>query len=341
MAVSIRDIAKKANVSAATVSLVLNDCAGVSDATRKRIKELIAESGYVPNARARSFSVGRAGVVALITPPWQAALSDPYYTEMIRGALEAVRERDQQLILEICDRRFTEHKLWKSLFDSKKIDGMLIATPYLDQDYLPELYRLGYPALLINGERPDLPLMPCIGYDDFLCGVEATNLLLQLGHTRIAHISGPANQASAIYRVKGYRRALDNAGVSIPESFIADGNYMPLEAKAALIPLLELPAHQRPTAFFCANDTMAASVVTALQEKGFRVPDDFSVIGVDDNRVAREIKPELTTFRQDIYSLSHKATNILLDAIASKDPTIQSTRLPMELVQRKSCARNR
>ncbi|HKL85096.1 MAG TPA: LacI family DNA-binding transcriptional regulator [Treponemataceae bacterium] len=340
MAISIRDIAKKGNVSAATVSLVLNDAPGVSEKTRQRIKDIISELNYVPNARARSFSVGRAGVIALITPPWKAAFSDPYYTEMIRGALEAVRDKDHQLMLEICDSRFNEHRLWKKLFESKKIDGMLIATPYLDQDYVEELHQSGYPTLLINGERPDLPKMHSISYDDYRCGQEATNHLLQLGHIRIAHICGPANQSSALHRKKGYKDALTKAGLPVIAEYIEDGNYMPLEAKKALIKILALPEGKRPTAFFCANDTMAASVITHLQELGYRIPQDFSVIGVDDNIISQSTEPKITTFRQDIFDISHKGTNLFLESLIEKGETIpQVIRIPMELITRSSCAR--
>lgn len=340
MAISIKDIAKAAKVSTTTVSHVLNDCAGVSEITRQKVKDIIRELNFVPNARARSISVGRAGVIALITPPWKAAFSDPYYTEMIRGALEAVRDKDNQLMLEICDTRFNEHRLWEKLFASKKIDGMLIATPYLDQDYIQELHQSGYPTLLINGERPDLPNIHSIGYDDYRCGLDATNYLLQLGHIRIAHISGPSNQTSALQRKKGYQDALKNASISLLTDYIEDGNYMPLEARNALIKLLDLPEEKKPTAFFCANDTMAASVITHLKERGYKIPQDFSVIGVDDNIVSRTIEPNLTTFRQDIYDISHRGTNLLLETILDKNQIEpQIIRIPMEMIVRSSCAR--
>lgn len=342
MAVSIKDIAKRADVSIATVSMVLNDTPGISEKTRERVREIIKELNYIPNARARSISMGRAGVIALITPPWKAAFSDPYYTEMIRGALEAARAKDNQLMLEICDSHFLEQQLWKKLFDSKKIDGMLIATPYLDQDYIQALHDIRRPVLLINGERPDLPDMQSIGYDDYRCGLEATNYLLQLGHSRIAHISGPANQASAVNRLEGYKKALAGAGLPVLEEYIVDGNFMPLEARDAVIKLLSLDEGKIPTALFCANDTMGASVVTYLEERGFSVPRDFSVIGVDDNSIASAVSPGLTTFRQDIFELSYNATTRFLDNIDSKEDAVQIfERIPMEMIIRGSCARCR
>ncbi len=340
MSVSIKDIAKIGNVSTATVSLVLNNVPGVSEKKRAEIKKLIKEHNYIPNSRARSFSVGRAGVIALIMPPWQASFSDPYFTEMLRGALEGVRDKNYQLMIEICDTRFLDHLLWKDLFESKKIDGMLIATPYLDQQYVRELHKAGYPAILLNGERPDLTDMHCVGYDDYHCGLEATNYLLKLGHHKIAHIAGPANQASAINRIEGYKDAIRAAGLPLLDEYIVDGNYMPIEAREALKKLLVLGPEKTPTAFFCANDTMAISVINYLKECGHQIPRDFSVIGVDDNVAGRSIDPPLTTFRQDIFSLTQHATDLFLGAITKKKKTeLLKVRLPMELVVRSSCAR--
>lgn len=339
MAVTIKDIAQQAQVSITTVSMVLNNNPTISEATRNKVNQIIKDLNYTPNARARSISSGKASTIALVTPPWQAAFSDPYYTEMIRGSLEAARSKEYQLILEICDDHFLDSKIWNKLYDSKKIDGMLIATPYLDQRYIDDLYQAEKPLLLINGERPDLENIQSIGYDDTQCGLDATNFLLQLGHTKIAHISGPQNQASAINRIAGYKKALENANLPFIAQYIEDGNYMPLEARDALIKILNLPHEQRPTAFFCANDTMASSVITYLQEIGYSVPKDFSVIGVDDNIIASTTKPSITTFKQDIFELSFYATTQFLNKLDSKTTDALIERLPMEIVVRDSTAR--
>ena len=173
MRITIKDVARAANVSQATVSLVLNDAPGVSLTTREHVRSVMSELNYTPDALARSFSSRRAKAVALVLPHWRGVFSDPYFTQLLSGALEAVRDCGYQMLLEIADTRFVEQKLWRQLFACKRVDGLLIATPYLDQSYLSELAESGFPAVLINGARPDLPALDYVGHDDPDAGTPA------------------------------------------------------------------------------------------------------------------------------------------------------------------------
>jgi len=334
-----KDVAKRAGVSVPTVSLVLNDAPGIAQATRQLVRQVIAELNYTPNDQARRLFSGRTGTVALVMPPWRAAFADPYFLELMRGTLEAVRDRGYELLLEISDARFHEGQLWRKLYDSKRVDGLIIATPYLDQDYLPEVAARQVPAILVNGDRPDLPGFHFVGFDDLLCGAEATRYLLKLGHRRIAHIAGPDNHASSLRRLEGYRLALTEAGIVPRDDDVAGGDYMPLEAREALDRILARAGDDRPTAFFCANDTMALSVANHLQELGWKVPEDFSVIGVDDTGAAAEAQPPLTTFRQDVFALARRAADLFLEQIEAKEPSGPVREwIPMTLIPRQSCA---
>lgn len=339
MRITMKDVAEAANVSVSTVSLVLNDVPGITESTREHVKNVIKKLNYTPNAQARRLASGQTRAVALVMPPWQATFADPYFLELMRGTLEAVRDRGYQMLLEVSDERFIANHLWSDLFTGKKVDGLIIATPYLDQAYLAQLAANQYPTMLINGERSDLPELDYVGYHDVRCGIDATNYLIGLGHKRIAHIAGSYNQASAVHRLTGFRNALEQAGLPWHGEDVANGEYMPLEARDALEALLAHPREQWPTAFFCANDTMAISVINHLKELGFAVPRDFSVIGVDDTGAAALADPPLTTFRQDIFELSRHAAALFLDKLqknADKDPIRE--RIAMKLVERASCA---
>lgn len=338
MRVTMKDVARQAQVSIATVSLVLNDAPGIAQSTREHVRKVIHDLKYTPNDQARRLSSGRTGTIALVMPPWQEAFADPYFLELMRGTLEALRDRGYEMLLEISDQRFLEHNLWRRLFASKRIDGLIIATPYLDQDYLKELVHPQYPTILVNGDRPDLPELDFVGYDDVQCGFAGTNHLIGWGHRRIAHISGPANQASALRRLQGYKDAMAAAGLETREAWVASGDYLPLEARDALDGMLALPEADRPTAFFCANDTMALSVMTHLQELGFQVPRDFSVVGVDDTGPAARFNPGLSTFRQDVFALARKAAELFLDKLEGKAAHGIRERLPMTFIERGSCA---
>ena len=340
MRVTMKDVARRAGVSVTTVSLVLNEAPGIAQSTRERVRSVIRELHYVPNDQARRLFSGRTGTLAFVMPPWQAAFADPYFLELMRGSLEALRDRGYEMLLEISDERFLKNTLWKRLFDSQRVDGLLVATPYLDQTYLNQVAEQGYPALLINGDRPDLPQLDFVGYDDERCGFEAAQYLAQLGHRRIGHLSGPENQESALRRKAGYRRALQALGLEVRDNWVQCGEYLPLEARDALVRILELKRKDWPTALFCANDTMALSVIHHLKEKGLMVPGDFSVVGVDDTGQAQLSNPPLTTFRQDVFEAARRAGNLFIDKLESKStaaPRVYEL-LPMVLVERSSCA---
>jgi len=339
MRVTMKDVARKANVSTATVSLVLNNEPGISSATRDHVSRIIEELKYTPDVQARRLSSGRSGTVGLVMPPWSAAFFDPYFLNLMQGTLEAVRDRGYQLLLEVCDDRFLEHRLWHDLFAGKRVDGLLIATPYLDQSYLAELAVRGSPTLLINGERPDLPALDHVGYDDTQCGLDATRYLYSLGHRRIAHMAGDLNHASAVHRLAGYKSALAELELAYRPDYVVVGDFMPVEAREALQSLLALPVADRPTALFCANDTMAQSVITHLKERGYRVPEDFSVLGVDDNLRSATFDPPLTTYRQDLVALGQRAATLFLEKLEHKRPTQRLLeKVPMERIDRATCA---
>ena len=339
MRVTIKDVARRANVSQATVSLVLNDAPGVSVTTREHVRQVMQELNYTPDALARSFSSRRAKAVALVMPPWRESFDDPYFTQLLSGALEAVRDRGYQMLLEIADDRFTDQKLWQNLFACKRIDGLIVATAHLDQEYLTEIAAKNLPVVLINGARPDLPTLDYVGFDDFRGGVDATYYLIGLGHRRIAHFAGPQNHASAARRQEGYQEALSRARIPFCEEDVFPGDYRPGTAEAAMRQLLTRPAAERPTAIFCANDTVAVAAMRVAQDAGLSIPGDLSFIGMDDTGAAEAATPALTTMRQDIFALSRTAAEHFLTKLETRSPLPAplTEHLPMELIERESC----
>jgi DNA-binding LacI/PurR family transcriptional regulator len=340
MRVTIRDVANRAVVSQTTVSLVLNDAPGVSVATRDRVRRIIAELNYSPSALARSFSSSRAETIAFVMPPWSEALEDPYFVRILRGVLEGVRDRGYKMLVEVADERFIEQRLWRDLFDRKRVDGLMIAMPLLDADYLTELAAHGPPVLLINGVRHDLPSLHSVGSDDRRCGFDATYYLLGLGHRRIAHFGGPLNQSSSSDRLAGYREAFDRAHVSYRDDDVFHGAYDEESGAAMLGCLLQRPSTEMPTAVFCANDNIAVGVLRAAGSAGVSVPGQLSLIGVDDSAAGRRATPPLTTMRQDLQALGSVAADHFICMLDSRVETDRlRLSLPMELVERESCSR--
>jgi LacI family repressor for deo operon, udp, cdd, tsx, nupC, and nupG len=296
------------------------------------------EVNYKPDALARSFSSRRSEAIALIMPPTLDSLNDPYFMNLLRAVLEAVRDYGYKMLLEIADERFVEQRLWDDLFARKCIDGLVIATPQLDQDYLVKLASLEQPVLLLNGARPDLPQLDYVGYDDHRCGFDAAYYLIGLGHRRIAHLTGPENHGSAQARLAGYRQALERARIPFRPEDVLPGDYRHDSGEEAMKTLLERPIAERPTALFCANDTMAIAAMQIAQAKGVSVPDDFSLVGVDDTGAAAKAAPPLTTFRQDTYALAKRAATLFLKKLEERTREQIFDSLPMTLVERATCA---
>lgn len=338
MRVTIKDVAKQANVSQATVSLVLNEAPGVSGATRAHVLRIMQEMNYKPDALARSFSSRRAEAVALVMPPLLESLDDPYYMRLLQGVLESVRDRGYKMLLEVSDDRFNAQRLWDDLFARKRVDGLIVATPYLDQDYIAELAACRYPTLLVNGARPDLPELDFVGYDDVRCGIDATYYLIGLGHRRIGHLAGPENQASALNRLQGYKEALSRARIPFRPEDVLPGDYKRESAVAAMQALLARPAQERPTALFCANDTVAITAMQVAQEAGLSIPGDFSLVGVDDTGAAEKTSPPLTTFRQDITELARTGTAHFIKKLDERGVQPLHERMQMQFVERATCA---
>ncbi|MDX1931246.1 MAG: LacI family DNA-binding transcriptional regulator [Capsulimonadales bacterium] len=338
MRITIKDVAKQARVSPATVSLVLNNAPGVSAMTREKVLRVIAEIDYKPDALARRFSSGRTEAIALIMPPEIISLYDPYFMSLIRGAIEAARDRGFRMLLELADARFMEQRIWEDLFRKKYVDGLVIATPFLDQEYLSEIPRAGFQAILVNGDRSDIPELDYVGYDDVRCGFEATYYLIGLGHRRIAHFAGPTNQASALKRFEGFRQALERARIPFRPEDIYPGDYMSEMAAAAMRRMLSRPTEDRPTAIFAANDTTALGAMEVAKSAGLAVPEHISIIGVDDTGAAALAQPGLTTMRQDIHALTYRAVCRFLRKLEERAPERIHERSPMTLIERGSCA---
>jgi DNA-binding LacI/PurR family transcriptional regulator len=208
----------------------------------------------------------------------------------------------------------------------------------LDQDYLKELSDHGLLAMLINGARPDLPELDFAGYDDVRCGIDATYYLIGLGHRRIAHLTGPDNQASALARRKGYEQALERARIPLRAEDILPGDFLRRSGEAAMQTLLKRPIDDRPTALFSANDTMAIAAMNAAQAAGLSVPGDLSIIGVDDTGAAARATPPLTTLRQDIHALSYRAAALFIKKLEERTKERVCECIPMTLIERGTCA---
>jgi DNA-binding LacI/PurR family transcriptional regulator len=310
---TISDVATLAGTSKGTVSFVLNGRPGVAPATRDRILAAIEELGFEPNQVARSLSNSRAGVIGLVLARSPQTLrADSFFAPFIAGVEYGIAKADTSLLLRFVEDDESERAAYRKLAMGRQADGVILSDLRRDDPRLALLAELSLPAVTLN--QPDV-LSPFLAVcNDDTTGIdEAARHLVELGHRRIAHVSGPLKYLHAGLRDAAWRTALASHGVelaaSIPGDFTADGG------AGASQRLFDAEPHVRPTAIAYDNDTMAIAGVKVARSLGLRVPDDVSIIGFDDAEFAAHVSPALTTIRTDPFAWGESAARALLDVI--------------------------
>lgn len=331
---TMRDIARLANVSSKSVSLVVNGLPGVGDETRARIEALIAEHGYVPQARAQGLATGRAFLVGHV-------YNNPnpeYLITMQQGLLDGLEGTGYALVTFPLDRAHPQFSERLREFVSRhRLDGVVFSSSVAEDERLdPLLADLRVPYVRVASTAVDVPERSVVGVDRD-GAVLAGEHLVELGHERIGMVSGPMSFLSARERRNGFEQALTAAGSPLDDTLVVEGDYTfeaGLQAGQALLDL-----DDRPTAVFAANDEMAAGVLQAAQRAGLEVPRELTVVGFDDFSIASHVQPRLTTVRIPTRAMGHLAILTLLETQTSATDRGQARDTPSpELVVRETSA---
>ena len=325
---TLRDVAKRAGVSHQTVSRVINGDPLVTPETRARVDAAIAELGYQPNAIARSLAAGRTHTLACLAPN----LTDYTFARIIEGAEAECRRHGYFLISSSAPEEATFAALINELVPSRRIEGLMVINPYIDQraQHLPD----NFPTVFIGGHPRDGLDVNAITLDDCGAAQTAVRHLIQLGHTRIAMITGPLVEDCTQDRIIGYRAALKKAKIKFDADLVIAGDWSASSAHAALLQLMQTP--QPPTAVFAQNDRMALGALRAARDLGLNVPEQIAVIGLDDMPLASYFDPPLTTMRQDMFGIGRTAAQLLVRAVEQPHVKHQQLRVPAELIVRHS-----
>lgn len=331
MAITINDVAKRAGVSAKTVSNVINQYPHVREATRLKVLEAVQELGYHPNIAARGLVTNRRNLIGCVL--WD--ILNPAYTELVEIVVDKARASDYMTILGNVARDPAEEERLATLLIQQRVDGVLLASSTKNSQVPERLMDMGVPVVLVN-RRVDHLTTDYVGVNDFRGGYIAARHLIGLGHRRIAFIRGMASVSTSVEREEGYRQALRDGGLEYDPALVADGGYTIKGAYDAARRLLSIDAP--PTAFFCANDLMAISAIDAVIDAGQRVPEDVAVIGYDDIEFSGSRSLALTTVRFQMDRIAQEAVDMLLGRISGRivgDP--REVVFPPELVVRRTC----
>lgn len=328
---TIRDVARRANVSVATVSRVINGSPLVSDGTRQRVLDIVAELDYTPNPNAQRLSLGRALTIGVVLP----FLTLPSSVERLRGVQSTLADSDYDLILYSVESPPKLESYLKKLTHRDHIGGAIIISLHLSDDYVERFQAANVPAILLDAVHPK---MNHVIVDDVDGGYKATRHLIDLGHRRIAFLSdyleNPFGFVSMRYRYQGYRQALAEAGLAFVPTYHRQGELGGREAFQEAKDLLSL--RDAPTAIFAASDTHAIGVLKAAHELGIRVPEELSVIGYDGIRDAEYL--DLTTVQQPLFDSGVESANILLASLVEPPDFPLEVTLPTELIVRGTTA---
>ena len=301
---TIRQIADLAGVSIATVSRVLNGRDDVSDETRDLVTKVIRENGYTANRSARGLSAGPSGLVGVLVPLVYPA----YFSGILAGAAEALAELDLQIVLSPTG---GEHDREVSVLDRLHgvTDGSLMILPEESSEELVRLLDGGYRFVVLDPLMPLDQRIPSVSAAHTSGANQAMRHLLELGHKRIAQITGPRGWLATEDRRRGYHAALGSAGILPDPALEVESIPEILPGREAADRLLDLP--EPPTAIFAFNDNIAIGAVQAARARGLNVPGDLSIVGFDDVEGATIVSPALTTVRQPLAEMGRTGVSLL------------------------------
>lgn len=316
-AITIKDVAREANVSVATVSRALNGGRNVADPVRALVVEVANRLRYIPHAAARSLSSRRTQTIGVVLPD----LHGEFFSELMRGIDGIARVHGQHLL--VSSYHGDQEQQGAALRAMRgRVDGLLVLSPYAaNSDFLVDNLPMSIPTVLINTPLPN-PRYQGFNIDDHAGAMSMTHHLLEAGHRRIAFIAGPEKNFDARERLRGFRDAItafgDGAsGVELPGGFDEASGH---QAGLALIASGELP-----DAVFAANDMMALGCLYAMTQAGIAVPQKVALAGFDDIPLARFVHPSLTTMRVSIAGLGERAMSHVLQQIDSEGALEAST----------------
>jgi DNA-binding LacI/PurR family transcriptional regulator len=311
--VTIRDIADRAGVSKGAVSYALNGRPGVSDGTRQRILTIAEELGWYPNRAARALSAERADACGLVLArPAKTLALEPFFMEFIAGAENELSARSLSLTIQLAEDVQEETEIYRRWWGERRVDGVLVIDLRIDDPRVPELERLGLPAVVVGGPVPG-GVLPSVSHDEASVVVEAVRYLAALGHTRIGRVSGVGHFVHTAQRTEAFRGVVQELGLWAE---VLETDYTAESGARATRRFLSAP--EPPTAIVYDSDLLAVTGLGVAQHMGFSVPEDLSIVGWDDSLISQVVHPALTAVTRDIQAYGAAATRHLLAAIEGR-----------------------
>lgn len=330
---NIDKVAKLAHVSRSVVSRVLNNHPNVSDEARDRVMNVVEEYNYRPNSVARSLATSSTFQIGVLSGIFgEESLGNGYWTLLYLGIFEECIRHGYYVRLSFYSSSMSE-ELHDLILNEHHLDGVICLNEEVTEFTLQTFADKEIPIVLV-GHNPKYPDISSVDVDNYDAAYKATHHLIELGHKKIGGMFGDQNVQETEHRMRGYRDALENAGIKLNDDYTVVGSYSQHDGHDNMVEWLN--NHPEMTAVFCASDTLAMGALLALYENNISVPDQFSVVGFDGLPISKYMIPPLTTVAQPTYKKGEKAAHLLIDKIKNKESEVEHANLKPELLIRKS-----
>ncbi len=326
---TIYEVSKLAGVSLATVSRVMNNSGKVTLKTRQKVLSAIKELGYRPNSMAQSLASKRSNSVGILIPE----LHGPFFGVMLSNIEAELRKAGKRSIITAGHSDEAKEKDCIEFLLGSSCDALILHVYSVSNEYLIELNEGDVPIVLLNRHVPELASQ-CISLDNEHGGYIATRSLLELGHKKLAYISGPRWKVDSFKRFSGHKRALQEYGLEFDERLVFEGDFEAASGREGLQYLLQ--SGQEFTGLICANDEMAAGAMESAHQQGLRIPDDLSVIGFDNVFFTRFLNPQLSSVGCRIDEMGQMAARTILKRVYGEENLVIQNRFEPEVIMRAS-----
>lgn len=327
----LKDIAELADVSTATVSRVINNKAGVKDEVRKKVKKVIKENNYTPNLMARGLASQKSNAIGLVIPKYA-----DFYADLVNSIIKYCSQQEYRVIITTSTGQLEENKDNLNMLYQSQVEGIIYCVARMTDEKKKILQKINQelPIVSLNQDIADLDI-PAVLSDNYTGTVKAVEYLINKGHQRIAFIKPHHHDPEGQKRFSAYQNAMHNQQLKIPESYLQESDYSIESGYQAMQDIVE-QAEILPTAVLGANDHTAIGAINYLQEHDFLVPEDISVMGIDDIKIAKYYNPKLTTIRQELSAMGQEAVKLLFEYIANPDLKAKKLVMDQKLIIRDS-----
>jgi LacI family transcriptional regulator, sucrose operon repressor len=327
--ITIKEVAKRANVSSATVSRMLNDSGYVSEEARERILKVIEETGYVPSENAKSLRTKKTKVIGVILPK----LGSETMSRMVNGLDRVLAAKGYQLLLANTNLSAEKEIEFLKLLKSRDVEGIILSATNTNEQLVEEIQKLKIPFVVVGQDMPDTP---SVVFNEIMATQDMIEYLIEKGHEKVAFIGvSESDRAVGLMRKKGYLAAMEKHGLPIEEHWIQTAFFDVGSGYRAMKNMMEKSA-QRPTAVFAVTDRLAIGAMNYIKEAGLRIPEDMALAGVGASELSQYVTPSLTTVDFQYNKAGQEAANLILSLINQKNIHTSKIVLDYGLVKKDS-----